>query len=562
MDPAEAAARLLESLGVPPHRVPAGLDARAALLRTELAGRRMLVLLDNARDTAQVRPLLPGTGTCLVLVTSRDRLAGLIASDGATPITLGGFTPDEARHLLTRRLGTARTTADPGSVDEIISRCDGLPLALAIVAARAAAHPHLPMRDLAAGLRRERTVPAWSYHALTATAARLFRLLGLHPGADIPVAAAASLAGAGRVRPLLGELVRAGLLAEPVPGRFAFHDVLRSYATELAHTVEPDPDRSAATARLRDHYLHTAHRAALLLAPGRDPVTLAAPEPGTTPEPLTDQDRAMAWCTAEHRTLQALLDRGDDLHTWQLAWTLDPFQRRLGRVHDRVATRRTALTAAERLADPAVLARTHRDLGHALTGADRQAEARAHFTCALDGYADLGDLVGQATVERGIGATYTGSGQYDKTLQHCLRAEELYRAAGHRPGIAQALNEIGSMHAKLGEFRLALPRCEQALALFRALGDRPGEAACLAGLGGIHHGLGDHARAIEHYQQTVDLWVTVGDRGEEAATLIRLGDVHDDAGEPDAAGTAWRAARSILREAGRPTAEIEARLHG
>ncbi|MFC4039626.1 BTAD domain-containing putative transcriptional regulator [Dactylosporangium siamense] len=570
MDPAEAAARLLESLGVQPHRIPAGLDARAGLLRSELAGRRMLVLLDNARDTAQVRPLLPGAGTCLVMVTSRDRLAGLIASDGATPITLGGFTPAEARQLLTRRLGTARIAADPDSVDEIINRCDGLPLALAIVAARAATHPHPPMRDLAAELRDEsgrldvlstgdpdsdvRAVFSWSYHALTAAAARLFRLLGVHPGTDIPAAAAASLAGAGRVRPLLGELVRAGLVAEHTPGRFALHDLLRSYATELLHIVEPDADRSAAAARLRDHYLHTAHRAALLLAPGRDPVTLAAPEPGATPEPLADQVRALSWFTAEYRVLQALLARlaaaGSDLHTWQLAWTLDTFQRRQGHTHDQVADRRTALAAAKRLADPAVLADSHRDLGHALTGADRQEEARAHFTCALDGYEDLGDLVGQAHVERGIGYSYQCGGQHDKLLKHCLRAEELYRAAGNRLGLAKALNEIGFAHACLGEPQVGEAHCEQALRLFRALGDRHGEAACLDRLGAIRHGLHDHPQAARYYQQAVDLYVGVGDPGEEAASMIRLGDVHHGAGDTVAAGRVWRSALGILGRLG------------
>ncbi|MEV4515476.1 BTAD domain-containing putative transcriptional regulator [Dactylosporangium sp. NPDC049525] len=585
MDPAEAAVRLLEALGVPPHRIPASLDARAALYRSELAGRRMLVLLDNARDTAQVRPLLPGAAGCLVLVTSRDRLAGLIASDGARPITLGPLSTGESRQLLVRRLGAARVGADRDAVEEILGRCAGLPLALAIVAARAATHPQLPMRELAAELRDEsgrldtlttgdpdsdvRAVFSWSYRALDDAAARLFRLLGLHPGADIPVAAAASLAGLspGRVRPLLGELVRTGLIAEYTPGRFAFHDLLRSYAADLVNAAEPDAERLAAGARLLDHYLHTAHRAALLLAPGRDPITLAAPSPGTTPEPLTGHGRALAWLTAEYRVLQAFIARlagaGADTHTWQLAWTLDTFQRRQGHVHDQVANRTTALAAAQRLADPAVLADAHRDLGHALIGVDRREEARTHFTYAIDGYADLGDLVGQAHVERGVGSSYERGGQYDKALLHCLRAEELYRAAGNRTGLAKTLNETGFLHAKLGEFRLALPRCEQALALFRALGDRHGEAACLDSLAAVHDGLHDRPQAISHYQQSVDLWVQVGDRCEEAATLINLGDAHHGAGDIDAAGVAWRSALDILRDLDRPQVEeVEARLDG
>ena len=369
----------------------------------------------------------------------------------------------------------------------------------------------------------------------------------------MPILAAASLAGLepGRVRPQLGELVRTGLVTEHTPARFALHDLVGAYAADLVHTVEPDAERDAAGARLVEHYLHTAHRAALLLAPGRDPITLTAPGPGTTVEPLTDQDRALSWFTAEYRVLQAFIARlaaaGSDIRTWQLAWTLDTFQRRQGYVHDQVANRRTALAAAQRLADPAVLADAHRDLGHALTGMGRPEEARTHFARALDGYTRLGDRICQAHVERGIGYSYQVGGRYDKLLLHCLRAEELYRAAGHRLGLAKALNEIGFAHTRLGRPRLGQPRCEQALDLFRALGDRHGEAACLDSLGAIHHGLHDHPQAVHHYRQAVKLYVREGDSCGEAASLIRLGDVHHEAGDTDAAGVVWRAALRILQ---------------
>lgn len=543
MDPGEAVVRFLDALGVPPHRIPAGLDARAALFRSELAGRRMLVLLDDARDTAQVRPLLPGAAAagCLVLVTSRDRLAGLVASDGARPITLGPLSTGAARRLLTRRLGAARVAAEPAAVDELLGRCAGLPLALAILAARAATHPRPALRDLAADLREEhgrrdplavgapdgavRTVCAWSYHTLNAAAARLFRLLGLHPGADIPVLAAASLAGVeeARARRLLAELVRAGLLAEHTPGRFTVHDLLRAYATELAHTTDPEARRRTAGGRLLDHYLHTAHLAALLLAPARAPIVLPAPAPGTTLEPLTGQDRAQSWLTAEYRVLQALLaglaGTGADGHAWQLAWTLDTFQRRQGHLHEQVATRRTALVAAQRLADPALLADTHRDLGHALSGADQPEEARTHFTCALDGYTDLGDLAGQAHAERGIGHSYLTRGQPDKTLLHCLRAEELFRAAGHRHGLAQTLNDLGSVYAELGDLRPALACGGQALALFRQLGDRHGEAASLINLGDAHHAAGDGDAAAAAWSPALRILRDLGDAG---ARLVQI----------------------------------------
>jgi tetratricopeptide (TPR) repeat protein len=287
--------------------------------------------------------------------------------------------------------------------------------------------------------------------------------------------------------------------------------------------------------------------------------------PGAAPGPLADQGAALAWLTAEYRVLLAFVDRlagsGSDRLAWQLAWTLDTFQRRQGHRHDHVATRRTALVAARRLADPAMLADTHRDLGHALCDAERADEARTHFTCAIDGSVELGDLAGQAHAERGIAATYLLSGQYDKTLLHCLRAEELYRAAGHRLGVAKALNEAGFMHARLGEHRAALERCERALALFRELGDRHGEAACLDRLGLVHDALDERGPAAECFARSAELFADAGDRHAEATALVNLGDVHRRDGAAGAARAAWRSALGILEELRRPEAEeVRARL--
>src|SRR5262249_50846523 len=241
MAPAEAVRRFLDALQVPPERIPVELDAQAALYRSEIAGKRMLVVLDNARDTAQVRPLLPGTPTCLVLVTSRNQLTGLIAADGAHPITLDLLTDDEARQLLAQRLGAEQVAAEPATVGELITRCARLPLALALVAARAALSPHAGLPLLAEQLRDSehrwqmlasddpttdvQTVFSWSYQALTPDAARLFRLLGLHPGPDLSVAAAASLAGlpTSAMRSVLTELIQASLLVEHTPGRYTLH---------------------------------------------------------------------------------------------------------------------------------------------------------------------------------------------------------------------------------------------------------------------------------------------------------------------------------------------------
>jgi hypothetical protein len=274
MDPGEAVRRFLAALNVPPERIPDDVDAQAALYRSHLAGRRMLLVLDNARDSAQVRPLLPGTPGCLVVVTSRRQLTSLIAADGAHPLTLNLLTGEEARLLLSRHLGAGRVAAEPAAVTEIVTRCARLPLALGLMAARVAVRPTVPLRLLADELcdtqqrwqtltdddtaSDVRTVLSWSYQALTPAAARLFRLLGLHPGQDTDAPAAASLAAlpVSATRLLLAELTQGSLLVEHVPGRYTFHDLLRAYATHLAHMIESEDQRRAAAGRVQHHYMN------------------------------------------------------------------------------------------------------------------------------------------------------------------------------------------------------------------------------------------------------------------------------------------------------------------
>ena len=292
LDPGQALHGFLEAFGVPPARIPEDLAAQSGLFRSLLAGKRILVLLDNARSAEQVRPLLPGSPGCLAIVTSRDKLAGLVATEGARPLALDLLTAADARDLLARRLGADRVAAEPAAIACIIAACARLPLALTIAAARAATSPTFPLAAIAAELREAasaldpfdagesatdvRTVFSWSYRALSAPAARMFRLLGLHPGPDVAVTAAASLAAVppGQARALLAELTRAHLLAEHAPGRYAFHDLLRAYASELASAQECPADRASAVHRLLDHYLHREQRRG---ARGRLPVRGAGP---------------------------------------------------------------------------------------------------------------------------------------------------------------------------------------------------------------------------------------------------------------------------------------------
>ncbi|MGE5830531.1 MAG: AfsR/SARP family transcriptional regulator [Micromonosporaceae bacterium] len=346
VSPAEAVRGFLDALGVAPTRIPPDLDTRAGLYRSRVAGRRILVVLDNARDASHVRPMLPGTGTVLVLTTSRNQLTSLVAVDGATPFTVDLLTAHEARDLLIHRLGADQVAAAPEAIREIVTACAGLPLALSIATARAQ-QTGFPLPALAAELGQAdqrlnvldagdaatdvRAVFSWSYTTLTAVAARLFRLLSLHPGPDVSTPAAASLARQSHsvARRLLTDLTRVNLLTEHVPGRYRFHDLLRVYAADLSRAH--DLDRRAALTRLLDHYVHTAYAAARILDPSGDPipVPLGRPASGSQPEHLTDRSQALAWLAAEKPVLIAAVtsatSSGHDSHAGQLAWALHAF---------------------------------------------------------------------------------------------------------------------------------------------------------------------------------------------------------------------------------------------
>lgn len=394
---AEAIRFLLDALRVPADRLPASYDAQAALYRTLLAGKRMLMVLDNAQHAGQVRPLLPGTPECLVLVTSRDQLAGLVAIEGARPLRLDLLSVSAAIDMLAGRLGAARTAAEPDAVRKIVIRSARLPLALAVVAARAAVHPHLRLATLAAELADRHGeiasdvagVFSWSYHSLGPDAARLFRMLGLHPGPDITALAAASLTGLplSAVRPLLAEITGAHLILEHVTGRFAFHDLLRDYATAQSHAIDPERERRAATRRLLDHYVRSAFAAQRLLHEHGDPIALDPPEPGVTEESPADLTQALHWFGAEHAVLLAVIGHAAatrfDAATWQLVWALRTYLDRRAHWHDLIAAGNAAMAAAQRLADPAKRAFAHRLLAHAHHHLGDHATAVAGYQRAL-----------------------------------------------------------------------------------------------------------------------------------------------------------------------------------
>jgi tetratricopeptide (TPR) repeat protein/transcriptional regulator with XRE-family HTH domain len=569
LSPAEAVPVLLAALGVPAGRLPADLTAQVGLYRSVLAGRRILIVLDNARDAEQVRPLLPGAPTAMAVVTSRSQLTGLVAADGAEPLALDPVPPAEARQVLVRRLGADRVAAEPAAVDRILAVCAGLPLALAVTAARVqqadatlaeladelgSATRRLDALDTGDPANEVRTVFSWSYAALPAPAARLFRLLGLHPGPEISAPAAASLAGQPlpAARRLLAELTRANLLTEQRPRRYALHDLLRAYAADLAAAQDSAADRRAAQRRLLDHYTHTAHAADRLLSPHRDPIVvpLAAPAAGALPEGPADHPQAMDWLATEHQVLLAVLGHaartGSDTHAWQLAWALHTFLDRRGFWPDLACAVNTAVGAAQRLGDPTAEAYAHRIAAAAQSRLRRHDAAHQHYQQALARYVEAGDAVGQAYTHRGLAYQWERQGDLRQALQHAEIA--LDRAAGHRSAQAHALNAIGWYETLLGDHARAGQHCRRALALFEQLGDRYGQAHTWDTIGYAQHQRGELGPAADSYRQALALLRSVADRYHEADTLTKLGRAQHAAGDANAGRAAWQQALRIFTE--------------
>jgi DNA-binding SARP family transcriptional activator/tetratricopeptide (TPR) repeat protein len=580
---AEALAGFLRALGVPGRDIPAGEDERAARYRSLLAGTQMLILLDNAADEQQVRPLLPASPASLVIVTSRSQLAGLAATDGAQLITLDVLSHAEAVQLLTARLGGNRAAAEPAAVDRIAGLCACLPLALAIAAARAATRPGFPLTALAGELADTagrldaleagdpatsvRAVFSWSTRQLSQEAARMFRLLGLHPGPDISVPAAASLDGCPepQARRLLRELARAHLITEHAPSRYAFHDLLRAYAADQACAFDSQDDRDAAIDRVLDHYLHTAALAALLLDPAREPVVLDPPRPGAAAGQPADSSQALAWFEAEHQVLLAAVNlaaqNGSDSHAWQLPWATADFMYRRGHWQENVAIQRTALAAATRLEDTAAQALAGRLLANACAVLGDLDQARGHFASSLTLYQRLGNRLGQARIQQGLAVLAERQGRYADALRHSQQALLLYQAMGDQRGEANALNNVGYSHALLGDYQQAREFCRQAIPLCAQIGNRALEGNVWDSLGYAEHHLGNLAEAAACYQRALSLYREAGDRFLESVALTHLGDMRHAAGELPQAQKAWQQALTILDDLKHPNAgQVRAKL--
>jgi DNA-binding SARP family transcriptional activator/tetratricopeptide (TPR) repeat protein len=601
--PAAAAVRgFLDAFQVPAERIPAGLPAQAALYRSLLAGRRVLTVLDNARDAAQVRPLLPGTAGCLTVVTSRSRLPGLMAGHGARPVGLQPLSDGEAADLLARSIGAERVVDNPAAAHELIEWCARLPLAISIAAARAAIRPSVPLAVLAAELRDVRTrldfldtrdvdgslrtVYSWSCEQLSAPAARMFRLLGLHPGPDVSLPAAASMAGmtVREARSVLEELMLSSLLAEDRPGRYSLHDLLRVYAAEQAVAQESEEDRRAAVHRLLDHYLISSYSAALVQDPRREPLTLPALRPDVVPERIADRGEALTWHETEYPVLTGAMALADtyrfDVHAWQIYWCMVGSFSRHVRPEEWRSAALIALSAADRAGDRYGRALAQHGLGAADTAMGAYDDADTHYAAALGIYQEMGDLMRQARVNLDLGLSYElrerhhdvfgaipeqPCRQHDAhvhaALSHARQAQELFRAVGHRAGEAAALGAVGRSLALSGRPGEAVDYCERAVRASHELGDRNAEAIALVSLGYALHKASRYADAAAACQRGLDLCPSTGSLRVEAMLLTHLAEAHKAAGNIRPARAAWEQALVILDNLHLPDADqVRARL--
>jgi DNA-binding SARP family transcriptional activator/Tfp pilus assembly protein PilF len=579
--PVEAGAAILgflEALGVPSERMPTTQDARAALYRSRLAGRRLLIVLDNARDAEQVRPLLPGSPGCLVLITSRSQLTGLVALDGAHPLSLDLLSTAEAGDLLARRLGDDRASAEPEAVNELIELCARLPLALNIAAARAIARPGLPLAALARQLRDSshrlaaldtgdamgsvRTVFSWSLRDLDIDAARAFRLMGLTPGTDLDRYAAAALAGlpVDRMDNVVELLTRTHLVHTCEQGRRGMHDLLRTYARDLVFTLDGEDERRAALTRLFDHYLYTAATAMDTLFPFERHLRPQLPQPTTTVAPVTDPAAARAWLDAERAGLAAVATMAADQdwpeHATRLSTTLSRYL--MGGVYAEAITIHTsARHAAHRSGDSRAEATALNSIVTIDLRQGRYPQAVDFSRHALDLFRRIGDRTGEARVLHNLGLVLKEQGHDDEATTHLHQALHLFHELDNRAGQAKAISNLSSIALDQGRYQEAIDQNQHALDLFRELGDRTGESHTLIRLGELTSWQGRHAEAADHLRQALALSRGTHDRSGEAHSMDSLGLVHRRQGRHEQALDYHQRALGLFRELGSRIGEAQ-----
>ena len=558
--PADVLQAFLGALGVGQDAIPASLDARAALFRSVVAGRRLLIVLDNARDADQVRPLLPGTAGHAVLITSRGRLAGLAAGHGAHLRNLDVLSTAEARACFEQRVGAARVALEPAALEQIIERCGRLPLALAIVAARAAADADRSLAAIAGELaqgaggldafsdeeldRDLRAVFTWSYRLLSAGAARTLRLLPLHPGPDVTVEAAAALAGVSpaQARAHITELVRTRLLDRYRPSRFRLHDLVRAYATELCSVEEPPAEQDEARRRLANLYLCTTYASAQLVRPGYDPIGPPAVRAGVTPVRLADTAAASIWFIDEYPAVRAIIEatqhRDPDL-CWRLALFAKEMFNYTGLFGDWAVTAGIAVEAAERAGDTVGMAYSEHSLAGARHFLDDFAGGALHLERAAALFEESGNVIGRAQVLMNLGYVAQLRGNHRAAIGLHREALAVFGRAGRRDLRLSALTMVADDYLAVGDLSGSRHAAREAVRLARELDDIRNEDRALSTLARIHCRQGRHVAAIRMLVSHMGRCVGQGMAMNAAKSMIDLGDVLYASGEVDDARQVW-----------------------
>ncbi|MFD7815443.1 BTAD domain-containing putative transcriptional regulator [Streptomyces sp. NPDC059785] len=580
LTPSMAICYFLESLGIPSERIPSGLDSQTALYRSVLARRRCLIVLDNARNAEQVRPLLPGNPACFTVVTSREQLTGLVASAGASLLNVDVLTVADAFDFLTRRLGRARVERSREAALAIVEHCGRLPLTLAIVCARAGSRPTAPLADIASELERSRdslqaftlsgasdpvtdtrSVFSWSYRALTGHAADAFRRLWLSPSHTVSLQAAASLTGLPmrRTRQVMSELHRASLWIEYRSGHYSTHELLKKFSQELSRAEDAEGVVEGARQRLYDHYLHTAHNASSAINTHREHPTLPAAAPGTQVMTFAGNAYAADWLHHEMPALHAIAvrdaDNGAGVRPWRLAAVLELILDRSGRRQEQTEIQSAALLAAQRAGDTRGQAQMHRSLGFALGRTGQRAQAANHLGKALEFFSEEGDLLGEALSHRYMAFLKNAGEAHGEALTHYEAALALYRKAHHEIGIASVTNEVGWTRILMRDYEGAVEHCRQAVQIAHRIGNLNVEAASWDSLGVAHHRLGREPEALRALHRALGHYRSLNDAYLIADTLVHIGNVHSPA-SPDKARQSWTEALAILDSLGHPEGDL------
>ncbi|HZM76877.1 MAG TPA: tetratricopeptide repeat protein [Candidatus Limnocylindrales bacterium] len=547
-DPAAVLDGFLRLLGVPGQQIPQDLEARTTAYRDRLAGTRTLVVLDNAADAAQVRPLLPDTPGCLALVTSRRSLTDL---QPATHLTVDVFTPDEAVEFLTRALPEVPVGSDPGAIARIAHRCGHLPLALGLVAGHIHRTPGWTLTDHADRLderHRDRQLDTsiavaldLSYQHLPADQQRLLRLAAQHPGQDIDAYAAAALAGTGlaAARDHLRRLFRDHLLQQATADRYSFHDLVRAYAVSRAGDEDPPAQRRAALTRLFDFYRAAAATAMDVAYPYERQLRPTVP-PAATPIPdLADRNPAMLWLDAELTNLLAAAqhagDHGWPEHTWHLFATVDLHLRTRGRHREAQTLHEQALHLAQRLGNHEAEMNALSCLGHVHQMQGRYELAVDHYAPALRIAQEIGDSTREMKALFGLGYLHHLRGRYEQALDHYTRASLIAGDIGDHYGVLDSVYYLGYLHWIMGRHEQAYDHFQRALYSAEKTGDRSRELAPLNGLGHVHRVLGRHGQAADCYRQVLDVARELGSGNWQFEALQGMGRLDLATGRSDLA---------------------------